>query len=193
VIGASELLSGCGAALFLRGGTIPDVTAVAEQARDRGDPFELMFLVKEAAQARALAEHRDLTFPLSVGRMLLGGLLLVASGLALGGRPGSRGLAFQALAANAAFVVLEYALTQRVRGTWIELLARAGAVLPADLPERQSLMNPALWWTFARFRLVIIDLGALAAAALALTRERSAAYFRAIAAALEEEEERKEP
>lgn len=188
-VGLRGFGAGCGATMFLRGGTVPDVTAVAEQARDRGEPFEFTFVVIEAAQARALAEHRRVTFPLAVGRMLLGGLLLVATVLALNGRPGSRALALQALAASAVFAAMDYTLTREMRGAWIDMLVRAGALLPPELPERQSVTNPALWWMAERVRLWVFELGALGLAALALTRARAAAYFQAAAAAAAAEDE----
>lgn len=188
LIGLRGLGAGCGATLYLRGGTVPDVTAVAEQARG-GEPFELTFQVIEAAQARALAEHRNLTFPLSVGRMLLGGLLLVASFLALGGRPGSRALALQAIGAGAAFAALEYGLTREVRAAWIDMVVRAGALLPEGSPERQSVTTPALWWFAERVRVSVFEIGALGLGALALTRRRARAWFQAMEDAAPEETE----
>lgn len=185
VIGVRGLVGGCGAAMYLRDGTVHDVAAVTEQARGQGDPFEFTFLVLEAAQARALSDFHGITFPLSVARMLLGGLLLAASGLALGGRPGARSFALQVLLASAAFASVEYVLTRGMRGAWIEMVVRAGATLPADVPERQSLTSPALWWMAERVRFAVFELGALAAAAVALTRDRSKAYFQAVAQSAE--------
>jgi hypothetical protein len=185
IIGVRGLVGGCGAAMYLRGGASPDVAAVVAQARDQGDPYEFTFLVLEAAQARALIDFQVVTFPLSVARMLLGGMLLAAAGLALGGKPGSRTFALLALAANAAFAAIDYALTRGMRGAWIDMVVRAGAMLPRELPERESLTNPGLWWMVERVRFVIFELGALAAGAIALTRERSRAYFEAVAEAAE--------
>ena len=188
LMGVRGLGSGCGTAVFLREGKVPDVAAVAEQARG-GDPFEFTFQVIEAAQATAMAAHRHLTFPLGVGRMLLGGLLLVAAFLALNGRPGSRSLALQAIGATAVFCAVEYALTREVRGVWIDLVVRAGALLPEGAPERQSVTSAALWWTAERVRVALFELGTLGLAAVALTRERARLWFEAVAAATEEETE----
>ncbi len=185
IIGVRGLVGGCGAAAYLHGGTTPDVAAVAREARDQGDPFEFTFLVLEAAQARALCDFQSVTFPLSVAKMLLGGLLLAASAGALGGRPGARGLALQALAATAAFAAIEYALTRGMRGAWIAEVVRAGASLPVDLPERRSLTSPGLWWAAERVRFFVFELGSLALAAVALTRERTRAYFDAVREAAE--------
>lgn len=185
IIGVRGLVGGCGAMMYLRGGTVPDVAAVAEQARGQGDPFEFTFLVLEAAQARALSDFHGITFPLSVARMLLGGLLLAASGLALGGRPGARVFAMQVLLACVVFAGLDYWLTGGMRTAWIDMVVRAGALLPEDVPERQSLTSPELWWMAERVRVGVFELGALSAAAVALTRDRSKAYFEAVAHAAE--------
>jgi hypothetical protein len=189
LIGVRGFMAGCGTAMYLRGGTAPDVAAVATQARDQGDAFQFTFMVLEAAQARALSEHQDVSFPLSVGKMLLGGLLVIASGLALGGRPGTRSFALQVLFANLAFVALDYGLTRGVRSDWIEMVTRAGTLLPPGVPERDGLMNPDLWWTAERVRFVLFELTLLGAATLALTRERTKTYFEAVARAIDHSEE----
>jgi hypothetical protein len=120
--------------------------------------------------------------------MLLGGLLLVATVMAMNGRPGSRALALQAIAAGAAFALIDYGLTREMRGAWIDMLVHAGALLPPDVPERQSVTNAALWWMAERVRLVVFDLGVLGLAAFALTRSRAAEFFRAAAVVAEDEE-----
>jgi hypothetical protein len=183
IIGVNGLVGGCGAAMYLRDGTVRDVQEVAAQARDQGDAIGFMVLVLEAAQARALSDFRSVTFPLSIARMLLGGLLLAAAGLALGGR--SRGFALQAVAVNMAFSVLDYILTRGVRGAWIDEVVRMGAMLRPELPERQSMTSPGLWWMIVRLRFAVFELGALGAGALALTRARSKAYFEAVERATE--------
>ncbi|MGK4009086.1 hypothetical protein WMF31_41170 [Sorangium sp. So ce1036] len=183
IIGVRGFMAGCGTAMYLRSGMAPDVTAVAEQARDQGDPFQFTFAVLEAAQAHAMSAHQDVAFPLSIAKVLLGGLLVVASGLALGGRPGTRGFVLQVLAANLAFAAVEYALTRDVRGAWIDMVAQAGALLPPGVPEREGLTNPGLWWTAERVRFVLFELCILGFAALALTRERTKLYFQAVARA----------
>lgn len=189
LIGVRGFMAGCGTAMYLRDGTAPDVAAVAAQARDQGDAFQFTFIVLEAAQARALSEHQDVSFPLSVGKMLLGGLLVIASGLALGGRPGTRGFALQVLGANLAFAALDYILTRGMRGDWIAMVTQAGMLLPPGVPERDGLMNPDLWWTAERVRFVLFELTLLGAAALALTRERTKTYFEAVARAIDRSEE----
>lgn len=183
IIGVRGFMAGCGTATYLRGGMAPDVMVVAEQARDQGDPFQFTFLVLEAAQARAMSLHQDVAFPLSVGKVILGGLLVIASGLALGGRPGTRGFVLQVLLANLAFAAVEYGLTRDIRGAWIDMVAQAGALLPPEVPERESLTNPSLWWTAERVRFVLFELAILGAAALAMTRERTKLYFQAVARA----------
>jgi hypothetical protein len=189
IIGVRGVMEGCGTAMYLRNGLIPDMTAVAEQAREQGAGFNFMVLVLEAARTRALSEFQSVSFPLSVGRMMLSGLLVIASGLALGGRPGSRGFALQVLAASLAFGAVDYALTRGMRGAWIDMVAQAGALLPADVPEREILTTPSLWWTAERVRFVLSEICALGVAALALTRPRTRAYFDAVAAAVDHGDE----
>jgi hypothetical protein len=185
IIGVRGFMEGCGTAMYLRSGLAPDVTAVAEQAREQGDSFKFMVLVVQAAQTRALSEFQSVSFPLSVGRMLLGGMLVVASGLALGGRPGSRGFALQVLAVSLAFAAVDYGLTRSMRGAWIEMAAQAGTLLPPNVPERELLTTPSLWWTALRVQFVVSELCALGVAALALTRARTRSYFDAVAASTE--------
>lgn len=184
IIGVRGLVGGCATASYLRSGTVPDVAAVAAGAQQQGDTLELTRLVIEAAYLRALSDFRRVTFPLTVARMLLGGLLLAASWMALGGKPKTRGFAIQVLLANMAFSALDYALTRGVRAAWIEEASRLGAMLP-QTPENQELMSPAILWTIERIRFAVFELGALGAAAFALTRDRSKAYFEAVERAAE--------
>ncbi|WP_437676061.1 hypothetical protein [Sorangium sp. So ce131] len=188
LMGVRGFMAGCGTAMYLRGGTAPDVTAVAQQARDHADPFQFA-IVLDAAKARALSLHRDVAFPLSIGQAILGALLVVASGLALGGRPGTRGFVLQVLVANLAFATVEYTLTRGVRAAWIDMVAQAGALLPPGTPEREGIMNPSVWWTFERVRFVLFELGILGAATLAMTRERTKLYFQAVARAVDPSDE----
>ncbi|AKT36330.1 uncharacterized protein CMC5_004440 [Chondromyces crocatus] len=185
--GLQDLTTGCVATTFLREGTVPDVHAVAEQAREE-DPYQLLLRVHEAAHVRAMADHAKVTFPLSVGRMLLGGLLCVVGFMALPGRRGSRALVMQALAVNIAFTALDYVLSRDMRATWIELFAQAGALLPPELPDRERLVSPEFWWGAHRTRLIMVELGmVLMAAALSTTRARQ--WFAMVAAASRDEAE----
>src|SRR5262245_50323391 len=108
-VGVHGLASGYGTAAFLRSGIIPDVTTAAQRAEGSGDLMEFAELFRRVElQAMATAQH--VTFPLAVAQVLLSALLMVSSGLAMGGRRGARTLALQALAANALLAVVGYAL-----------------------------------------------------------------------------------
>jgi hypothetical protein len=153
--------------------------------------------VHEAAYLRAISEQQHVTFPLQVAKLLLSGLLVVASGLAMRGRKGARALALQVLAANAMLALADYVLTRSIRSAWIEAVAQTGEMLPA-LPAQSGASSeqafwtwttrrPLLWWS-ARIWFVL-DLGALVLAAIALTRAKTKVFFDAVARATEQAEE----
>src|ERR1700753_3761440 len=70
-VGVQGLTSGLHTAAYLRRGTTP-------VELDAGAPAHEMV---EAARLKALSEIPDVAFPLSVAQILLGGLLVVSSGL----------------------------------------------------------------------------------------------------------------
>jgi hypothetical protein len=183
LVGFHGMTSGCAMIGYLREGNVPDMTEVTTQAKE-GDSLQYLVLVSQTAQLRAMAEAREVTFPLSAAKMLLASLLLVASSLAMGGRPGARSLALQALAANALLAAIEYALTRNVRGIWIDDVVRAGQAIMSRLPPEQTLVTQrAFWWWGERIRLAIVEVGVFALAAFALTRPRTKTFFDAVAAA----------
>jgi hypothetical protein len=183
-VGVHGLNTGFSYASFLRSGTLPDLSAAAKNAG-------AMAGVLEAAGVEALKAmlaHGRVTFPLAVAEVILSGLLVVASGLALGGRRGSRSLALQAIVANALLAILEYLITPGVRAGYTEGWIHAVATLSVTPEERDILTNVGLLqWGF-RLRLGFY-LGALALGALALTRERAKSFFEAVARAAERPEE----
>lgn len=187
-IGVRGVASGFSGISFLRAGSVPDVAAVRTEAGE--DPNQVVMAVIIATHQRAMAEAKEVTFPLSAAKLLLSGLLVVASGFAMAGRPGARKLALQALAANAVLAVLDYSLTRGIRSAWIEAAATTSATLPGFLPEHRVLWaSRAFWWWSARLVFVIFELGSLAVAAFALLRERTRVYFQAVAEATESAEE----
>lgn len=192
--GIHTLQAGLRIASILRGGTAPDVVAATRNARGALDAAEFARLSKvliHAVEIDALQVIRKVTFPLSIAQVLLAALLVLASSLAMAGRPGARSLALQALFVNAAFLALAYALTRSVRGACIDAMVRAIDALPrptqkwADAASREV----ARFWWEARFKLIVVDLGTLAVGAIALTRPRTKLYFDAVAEAAESAEE----
>jgi hypothetical protein len=198
LVGVSGLMSGCSTVMVLQQDSIADIsTELGKQGS--GDPVQAMWVAIYSAQFKATIEAHAVTFPLSVAKLLLSALLVVASVLAMGGRPGARPLALQALAANAALAAVDYALTRSVRSSWIEAVGRVGDMLPRSIEQSQDLeaqgaalrliTSRHVWWWFERVRFIVIDLGIFGFAALALTRQRTKVYFEAVAESPEPSEE----
>jgi hypothetical protein len=135
----------------------------------------------QAVQLEAVSAASATTFPLAVAKALLSALLVVASGLAMGGRRGARVFALQALLANAGLTVLGYLLTRGVRMAWIDALARAAQTLPEMMPDREAYTNKEVLLWVARLQGLFLDLFGLAVGALVLTRKRTKTYFAAVA------------
>jgi hypothetical protein len=170
----------------LRSGTSAEASSLTQAARDAADAAQILAVYK-AARLHAIGELYRVTFPLGVAHVLLAGLLVIASGLAMTGRPGARSLALQALAANALLAVVDYALTQPVRAAWIDAVLRARDVAPPALRGDVTLRPEHLYW-FNRVSLAL-DLATLALAAFALTRRRTRTYFEAVAHAVRQAED----
>jgi hypothetical protein len=198
LVGVSGLMSGCSTVMVLQQDSIADITTELGK-QGTSDPVQAMWVAIYSAQFKATIEAHAVTFPLSVAKLLLSGLLVVASVLAMGGRPGARPLALQALAANAVLAAVDYALTRSVRASWIEAVGRVGDMLPRSFEQPKDLeaQGAALglitsrhfWWWFERIRFIVIDLGIFGFAALALTRQRTKAFFEAVAEAAEPSED----
>ena len=181
-IGVNGLNIGFTNAAFLRAGTVPDVTA---QLRGGTVADALELATRE--EFRAMLAHSRVTFPLAVAEVILSGLLIVASGLAMGGRRGARGLALQAIGANALLAVTAFALTPALRAAYSDGLVRAVDMVPAR--ERAVLADMGLIQWGLCIKLVALPLAALALGALALTRARTKSYFEAMASAADSADE----
>jgi DNA mismatch repair protein MutL len=73
---------------------------------------------------RPVHDHaRNRRLPLGIANLLLSGLLVFAATRALGARPGSRPLAEQALAANSAYAIADFALTSGWRREMAQTVA----------------------------------------------------------------------
>jgi hypothetical protein len=179
-IGVYGINVGFGYASFLRGGTVPDPAS----ALHSGTSLE-MFEYAELQALKAVLGNARITYPLAVAEVILSGLLVVASGLAMGGRRGARSLALQAIGANALLAIVAYALTPAVRVAYIDGFLHAIESVTLPVGEREAL--GLLHWRF-RVQLVLFNT-ALALGALALTRPRTKTYFEAVARATESSEE----
>jgi hypothetical protein len=184
LIGVRGLNDGITIAAFLRGGTLPDLTTPAQVTTSA----EVQQMVAFETM-RALFAHSRVTFPLAVAEVLLSGLLVVASGLAMGGRRGSRGLALQAIGANALLVVATFLLTPAVRAASVDGLLRAMDLMVLPPGQRAWFTNRGVLEGLFRVKLVVVDLGTLALGVLALTRPRTKTFFEAVARATETTEE----
>ncbi|MDI3285968.1 hypothetical protein [Polyangium sp. 15x6] len=197
LIGVQGLSEAFATLVYLREGNLPDVAALTASMKDAAEPIEALMVLQEAARLRTLGEMGPLAFPLFAGRFLLSVLLVVASGMAMSGRPGARMLAIQALLANAALATLTFWLLRDARYAWVDAVVRVGDVLPA-LPQaapadqREAwplLLDRRLWLWLPRIRLILFDVGALVLATITLTSPRTKAYFEAVAAAQEQTED----
>lgn len=186
--GAQGMTTGCSNAMFLREGRVPDVAAAAQAAKSGLDVMDFAALIR-AAELSSMFAHRHVAFPLGIAEAMLGGLMVLASGMAMGGRKGARSLAIQALAANALFAIAAFTLTRGMRAGWIEVVTRAAEALPPGSPQRGAFANgQALVWV-TRIKLGFFDLGPLALGLLALTRARTRSFFDAVARAVERAED----
>lgn len=178
-IGVREFQVGLSGIASLRSGRIPDVATAARNAEGSFDLPELAQLFNASA-LEAMQRSYRVMMPICIAQLLLGGLLVVASGMAMSSRRDARGLAIQALVANTALAFVTYMLTRGVRGAAIEAVVRAASALPLDLPQRSTFsMREALWW-WSRV-ISACQMGLLGVGVIALTRPRTKAYFDALA------------
>jgi len=185
-VGVHGLNIGFSTAAFLRSGTMPDLTSAALHAGTMADVLELAGL----QALRAMLDNARVTYPLAVAEVILSGLLVVASGLAMGGRRGARSLALQAIGANALLVLAAFLLTPLVRAAYLQGVLQAVDTVTLPAPQREVLTNPGVIQWAWRIKLVVFDLGTLGLGALALTRARTRTYFEAVARATERPEAR---
>jgi hypothetical protein len=179
IVGVFGALQGAGDLAHLRGSS--EVIQGLGQP-DQSSNWDRPRIVRERARLAALGEHHRIGFPLAVAKLLVGGMLLVASSLALAGRRGARNMTLQAVAAAALLVAVEHWLTTPVR----QAVAEAAAVDAVD--NGQGLLpglgrDESIAWqrTFqvgsAHAGVILIELGVFGGALLALTRRRAREFF----------------
>jgi hypothetical protein len=189
LMGVRGVTTGCETALFLRNGAMPDDVAALDAARSGPDDrARLEYLA--VLQSRAVAEHRQRTLPLAVGRTLLSFLLVVASAMVLSGRTGARSFAVQILGANTALYAVEFFTTRPVRDQWIGSWARSGVVM--EDPYLAMFVSPAAldWWTRIG---VAVEAGLPCLALAAVLTRRSQTFLEAAALAEQRREREDEP
>jgi hypothetical protein len=186
-VGIHGLMSGCSAVAYLRGDTLPDVATATRNAQQSRDLPEVLTLFN-AVTLEAMHRFARVTLPVSLAEAMLGVMLVIASGLMMGSRPGARMLALQALAANAIFTAVSYVLTRNVRAAAFDAVDNIVQTISPDLPQRAMIRTREMLSWSARI-IVAGQIGTLALGALALTRARTKTYFDAVARAAESAEE----
>jgi hypothetical protein len=186
VVGLFGSSSGCATVGYLRG------ERPAPSMTDAGPEGELPAwvrsgVVRERARLEALAAHHDRAFPLALAKLVLGLLLLAASGAAIAGRRGARDLMLQAVAANAALALLDWILTAPVREAMASAVAADAIEHGVSVPElglerSVELVRALVVWS-ERIRLGLLEAVVFGGAAVALTRTRTREFFAAVARA----------
>jgi hypothetical protein len=189
VVGLFGSSNGCATVDFLRG------ERAAPSTTDVGPGGEVPAwvrsgVVRERARLEALAAHHDRAFPLALAKLVLGMLLLGASGAALAGRRGARNLMLQAVAANAALALVDWMLTGAVREAMASAVAADALEHGVGVPElgmerSVELVRALVVWS-ERIRLGLLEAVVFGGAALALTRERTREFFAAMARAADQ-------
>jgi hypothetical protein len=130
------------------------------------------------ARANVLDQARKVYLPLSVANLLLSGLLVIAATRALGGRPGSRGLALQAVIANVVFTIADYWLMSPYRPKLVEAallyFPPLGSTPKPLWPGDSVALRMSSVWTMYRLQLIAVLLtygAALLALSMRATRE----------------------
>lgn len=144
---------------------------------------------RELARARwaVFDRARSSQVPLAAANLVLSSLLLIVAWRALQGRPGTRGLAAQAVAANGAYTVLEYALSAPVRaavvGVLVEYVPRLSLQLPTPLPEDSvnKTLGPEFYFALLRAPFVF-NLATYTLSLVALSLPSVRAYLEDVAA-----------
>lgn len=186
VLGVFNASGGCQVIRYLRGA---DDLAQSADTAEASTPLARTRRVVESTSLQAISKHHRVVFPLSAAKLILGLVLLIASGRALVGRPRSRRLMLQVIAASAVLEVAEFILMAPVRDAVAVAVAtdivenQPDAYQWMTRAEAASLFESvARWSERVRFggTLVLVYGGA----AWALTRERSKAFYLAMEQAL---------
>lgn len=192
-VGVSGMSNGWTTVSVLRSGPIPDVQQVTEQAKGAEDPMQGLVEVLHAARLEAANELHDTAFPLAVARLVLGALLIVMCAMAISGRASARNFALQAIIAYALFCVVDYVLSAPLRELWVARVSIAARELPLDAPEHQMLREPDFFNWIEGVRLVVLQLGSLGCAAVALFARSTRLFFEAAQVAERERDSEEEP
>ena len=197
IIGIHGLSVAVSVLQFLREGKIPDVQALVRGLKDASEPLVALEQLVESARLRSLGEAAAIAFPLCVGKLILSVLLVISSGMAMSGRPGSRLLAMQALLASAALSIASFWLLRDARYASIDVIVSVRDLLPKLLANEPpqilelwtAILDKPVLLSLSRMSLILLDVGALLMGAVALTTNKTKAFFDAVAEEAEEAED----
>jgi hypothetical protein len=179
--GVVGVTSGCGTVMYLREGTMPDDAAALDQARANPDATTALQEYAVTSQLRAVATHKRVTLPLSIGRVLLSMTLVAAAAMVMSGRRNALSFSLQALVVNGVFSIVSYALTSDVRAQWIGAVVEVAQVLALPPDEALAFRDASTWYWFTRAEVLVLQLGVLGAAAAAILSPKSRLFLSAMA------------
>jgi hypothetical protein len=128
----------------------------------------------EAASLHAISQHPRVNLPIGIAQMLLGGLLMFVSFKALFWRHASASFALQVLAANAALVVVTYALREPVHAAAVQAIV-AAKITPRPPSISVAQLDQVEWWGLRAG--LALQLATLGLCAFALTRKTARAVL----------------
>lgn len=166
-------MAGCGTVSFLREGSIPSEPAIQEVVHAND-----LNRIARTAELRSVAELKSRTFPLGVGKLLLSGLLVVASAGAIAGRRGARPLLVQAIVANLLFVGLEWALLPELRAHQAQALNAASPHITG--PEGETLRAQLAFMKSSPLVYLGIEIAVFVAGLAAVMSIRGRGFFEAL-------------
>jgi hypothetical protein len=189
VFGAVSAASGCSSVSHLRGSHDMPQTVDRMLEKPQQHPVLRASLVREKARLAATSARTERAFPLALAQLMLGIMLVLASGAALAGRSSWRELAIQIIVANAALAGLSHGLLAPVRAATteavaIELVDHQGGLDPS-LGRGASIAARAKELSATELQLLFGQLAVFGMALWTLTRERTKAYFAAAVPSVE--------
>lgn len=184
LMGVVGMMSGCEEIDYLRGGReMPN--KLAHDAEEAQHPLARTIVVRELAWVEALGRHHRRAFPIATMRMLVAIVLIVGAGGALVGRPSSRRLALQAIAASIALAGASFLILAPVRHAAAHAVAEEAVDNEVGVSQgarRDEVMAAQHAIAMRREQsMVLLEVALYGAAALALTRRRTRDYFAALA------------
>ncbi len=182
LMGTAGMLGGCEEIDYLRG----EQAAMREielEGEAVSNPLTRGLAVREQARIASIARHHRRAFPIAALRMLVAGVLVVGAGGTLLGRPSSRRLALQAVAASLVVCGASFVVLAPVRHEAAHAVAEDAVDNVVGVGQgrtRAEVLGEQHAIAMQREQSVaIFEVALYAVAALALTRRRTKEYFAA--------------